>query len=86
MPILVYIQMIDAAELLVAHLAFVRLEARVLALVSGQLVHSGKTPLALGPLAHVRLFACVHASVRCQMSFFCVRFHAAFYLVNYVVI
>jgi hypothetical protein len=51
-------QVVGARERALAHDALERLGARVLAVVSRQLVRTRKSPLALRPVTPVRLLAC----------------------------
>lgn len=58
MPLHVQGQVIAACKAALADDALERLGARVLSVVSRKLVRSGEPPLALGPLACVRLLTC----------------------------
>ena len=57
MPFHVQRQVIRAGKAALADLTLEGLCAGVLAVVAGELIGTGKTPLALGPLTAVRLLA-----------------------------
>lgn len=76
-PFHVQRQVIRAGKAALADLTLEGLCAGVLAVVAGELIGTGKTPLALGPLAAVRLLACVNALMCLQVRAFGVNLGAA---------
>lgn len=70
-------QVVGAREAAAAGHTFEGFGSGVFPVVSGELVRSGETPVAVVPCASVRLLTCVRPLVRLQMRTLCVNFGAA---------